>query len=280
MQLNISCLIKACEQNAIKHQIYDDNGHCLMVDDQWFFQINRTPFNTQSTASLCTDKEQQYQVFKDKLNIPKSMGFMDFSAQTRYDQYLKYKSLAQIIDAVETHFHYPLVIKPNRGALGVNVSFCHNQQQAIEAIKTIFTRDRAYDYVALVQQYIKPKQEIRVIFFDGEPVLSYERFFEKSDFGAKYWETEDGKALPLNDNPIVQRAAKEFGPALNSLPGLRFVGLDIVLDEQDQLHVLELNSGPKVNHFAANNGEEGVVQMYSKILQKITGQTSKRGIWA
>lgn len=265
MQSTISCLIKACEKNGIDYKRFDTNGHCVMVDDKWFFQINRTPFNTESMAALCKDKEHQYHLLKDKINMPKTLAFLDFNTEAQYQQYLKYPSLRAIIDAVETEFSYPLVIKPNRGALGTNVFFCHNRDHVIEAVQTIFRKDQDYDYVALAQQYIKPVQEIRVIFFDGQPMLSYERFFEKTGFGAKYWETDQGKAICLDNHPLVQRAQQAFAPAL-SLPGLRFVGLDIILDADDNLWLLELNSGPKVNHFIQNNGADAVVEMYSKIL--------------
>lgn len=266
MQSTISCLKKACEQNDISCQSFDHNGHCLLVDDKWFFQINRTPFNTESMASLCKDKEHQYHLLKDKISMPRTLGFLDLDTEEKYKKYLKYHSMDAIIDAIETEFDYPLVIKPNRGALGLNVAFCHDRKQTLEALQTIYTKDMNYDYVALAQQYIKPQVEIRVIFFDGEPVLSYERFFNKNEFGAKYWEKEEGKALCMESDELVQRAKVEFAPAL-TLPGLRFVGLDIVLDENDKLWLLELNSGPKVDHFIQNNGEEKVVQMYSKILQ-------------
>lgn len=268
MQSTISCLIKACELNNTPYQTFDDNGHCLMVNDQWFFQINRTPFNTESMAALCKDKEHQYQLLQDKIRMPKTLGFMDFNVKSKFADYLKHKSMAAIVNSIETEFNYPVVVKPNRGALGINVFFCHNQDQVIEALQTIYRKDQDYDYIALAQQYIKPKQEFRVIFFDGEPVLSYERYFENAGFGARYWETEEGKALALNDNPLVARAKQEFA-AIFKLPGLRFVGLDIVLDENDQLYCLELNSGPKVNHFIENNNADAVVQMYSYILKKL-----------
>jgi hypothetical protein len=40
------------------------------------------------------------------------------------------------------------------------------------------------------------------------------------------------------------------------------------MDESDKLHLIELNSGPQVNHFIQNNGEAQIVDMYEKILAK------------
>ncbi len=267
MQLTISCLLKACQQNDISYRVIDPNGHCVVVDDKWYFQANRTPFNSESMASLCKDKEHQYHLLKDSINMPKTKAYLDINIEEKYRHYLKYPNLNSIIESIEQEFDYPLVIKANSGALGVNVFFCHQRDEVEHAVQTIFAKDFTYDYIALAQQYIKPKKELRVIFFDGEPMLSYERYFEKDQFGARYWETEQGKAICLDNDPLVARSKADFAPIFTQ-PGLRFVGLDIIVDESDQLWLLELNSGPKVNHFVENNGEAAVIEMYSRILQR------------
>jgi glutathione synthase/RimK-type ligase-like ATP-grasp enzyme len=266
MEANIRCITQACQLNGFEHRFIDVNKNCVLVENELYFQLNRSPFNTESMAALCKDKEFQYNLLKDQINLPKTMGFLDISSMQKYHQYLNYDSIDGIISAIEDNFSYPVVIKQNKGALGINVFCCHDSSQVKEGIKQVFNKQsRDYDYVVLAQQFIKAKMEIRVIFFDGQPVLSYERIFAENSFGARYWETDEGKALPVESEELVQRCAREFAPAV-TLKGLRFVALDIIIDEQDQLHLLELNSGPQVNHFIANNGEKPVVEMYARIL--------------
>ncbi len=267
MQSNIRCITQACDLNGLNYRYIDTNKNCMAVEELLFFQLNRSPFNAESMAGFCKDKEHHYDLLKDKINMPKTLGFLDYDSQEIFQQYLHFDSQDKVIEQIEQNFEYPLVIKQNKGALGINVFCCHSQQQARHALDQIYDKQSIqYDYVALAQQYIKPKIEFRVIFFDGKPVLSYERCFAKTEFGARYWETEEGKALPVTDQDLVQRSAREFAPAV-TLPGLRYVALDIILDEHDELYLLELNSGPQVNHFIASNGEAPVVEMYSKILK-------------
>ena len=268
MEANIRCISKACELDGLQYRFIDANKNCLEVAGQLYFQLNRSPFNVESMAALCKDKEHQYNLLKDRINQPKTMGFLDYDTDPKYKKYLTHDSMNSIISAIEDNFSYPVVIKQNKGALGVNVFCCRTRAQVEQAITQVFDKKSPdYDYVVLAQKYVKPKQEIRVIFFDGEPVLSYDRVFGDTDFGAKYWETDEGKAIAIQNSPLITRCAREFAPAV-TLPGLRFVALDIIIDHNDELHLLELNSGPQVNNFIACNGEEPVVQMYSYILKQ------------
>lgn len=268
MEANIRCITQACKQLGLNYRFIDINKNCIEVQGMLYFQLNRSPFNVESMAGFCKDKEHHYDLLKDKVNMPKTLGFLDYSTKDVFKQYLRHDSQDKVVQSIEENFSYPLVVKQNKGALGVNVFRCQDRAQVREALNRIYDKESmTYDYVALAQQYVKPKIEFRVIFFDGKPVLSYERVFAKTEFGARYWETDDGKALPVDDVDLVQRCAREFAPAV-TLPGLRFVALDIILDENDQLFLLELNSGPQVNHYIASNGEAPVVEMYSQILQK------------
>lgn len=268
MEANISSLVQACKADGLPYRFIDKNQNCLLIKDNHFFQLNRTPFNSESMAALSRDKGHQYELLKDLVNMPKTMAFLDFTVGEEYQHYVTHHSLVEIITAIEANFSYPVVIKKNRGALGVHVFLCRNRDEVSTAINTVFDRNSPeYDYMVLAQQYIKTKLEMRVIFFDGQPVLSYERYFSKVEFGARYWETDDGKAIAVEDSQLVDKAAEIFKPAV-TLPNLRFVGLDIIIDEQDNYHLIELNSGPKVKNYVQSHGDKAVVKMYRNILKK------------
>ena len=266
MEANISCVAKACERLGIEYHCIDRHQQCLFIEGRHLFQKNRTPFNNESMAALCKDKEHHYILLEDKVNLPKTLGFLDPNTDERYKKFLDYPTIGAIVDAIEMQFGYPVVIKQNRGALGINVFCCHEQPQVTEALQTIFNKQSAnYDYVALAQQYVRAKQEIRVIYFDGRPVLSYERVFGDAPFGAKYWETTQGRTIDIHGSPLVEQCTQAFESAVN-IPGLRFVALDIIIDHSDQLHLLELNSGPKFNNYIDSHSDEPVIKMFEHIL--------------
>ena len=266
MEKNIECLIAACDRLNLTHRFVDANQHFLLVDEQHFFEKNRTPFNTEAMAAICKDKEHHYRLLHNQLSMPDTMGFLDPNTDPKYHKYLDYHSVDAIVAAIETRFGFPVVVKQNKGALGINVFCCETSQQIRQAITTIFNKhSKDYDYVALAQQFVKTQQELRIVYFDGEPQLSYQRFFADTTFGARYWETDQGQAINIADSHLVQRCSEAFAPAIN-LPGLRFVALDIILDENNDLYLIELNSGPKFTHFTQANGDEMVIDMYSRIL--------------
>lgn len=263
MQAIIRCMTQACQRLQLNYRFIDTNHNVILIEQDLLFQLNRTPFNTESMAAICKDKEHQYQLLHPSVNMPKTIGFLDYDCQANFHQYLLQHSQTQVIANIEAEFNYPVIIKPNRGSLGNNVFCCKNRQQLSMALTRIFDKQsQFYDYVAIAQEFVRPKEEYRVICFDGEPVLSYQRIFGTAEFGAKYWETDQGRTL--HNDSITNRVAEEFAPALN-LKGLRYVGLDIILDQNNQLFLIELNSGPQVNHFVQNHGDEQIIQMYEKI---------------
>lgn len=272
MENTIACITEACKNLGLNYRYFDKNKNFIVIEEQHYFQLNRTPFNNEAMAALCRDKEHQYECLNQQVQMPKTMGFLDYNTKDHYQKYLRHNSQAAVVEAIEQNFDYPVVVKQNKGALGINVFKCKNREQVKHALNTIFNKqDLHYDYIALAQQCIEVEQEFRVVFFDGEPVLCYERYFGEAEFGAQYWETNEGRAISLENSDLADRVLKEFGPAV-SLPGLRYVGLDIVRDKNDQLYLLELNSGPQVNHFIQNNGKEQIIEMYTKVLRKFVGK--------
>ena len=268
MEATIRCIIQACERLRLDYRLLDRNRNLLLVADHYYFQLSRTPFNSEVMASLCKDKEHQYDSLHHLVNIPKTQGFLDYNTTGQFQQYLRCDSRDSTVAAIEAEFDYPLVIKPNQGSLGVNVFCCRDRQAVITALETIFDRRcRDYDCVAIAQAFVHSQQEFRVVCFDGEPVLCYQRVSAQAEFGARYWQTADGRAVLHTTDGIARRVATEFAPALR-LPGLRYVGLDVIRSRDDQLYLIELNSAPRVDQVIKSNGEAPVVAMYQTVLQR------------
>lgn len=270
METHIKCLTQACIRQNIKYQSLDNEQNFIHValGEGLLFQQNRTPFNTEVMATICKDKEHTYQLLYQQIAMPKTMGFLDFNTPDQYKKYIHYSSQQAIITKIEQEFNYPVVIKKNSGALGINVFLCRDREMVDAALNDIFNRNSCrYDYVALAQEYIYPKQEFRVVFFRNELLLCYQRISENEAFGARYWETNKGHALHIN-NPAELTALTQFVQPALALPGLSYVGFDIIKNPQGEYRLLEMNSGPKYNHYIQSYGEKEIIGLYEKILLK------------
>lgn len=69
-----------------------------------------------------------------------------------------------------TELGFPVVIKPNSGSQGTNVSFVQNKKEFYAGMKTILERD----HVALVQKPVSGK-DYRVVVLDDKIISAYER---------------------------------------------------------------------------------------------------------
>jgi D-alanine-D-alanine ligase-like ATP-grasp enzyme len=65
---------------------------------------------------------------------------------------------------------YPLIVKPNSGSKGVDVSVTRNRKELVSALHKIFKGDR----VAIVEKYL-PGHDHRIVVLDKEIISAYER---------------------------------------------------------------------------------------------------------
>lgn len=265
----IKCLIKAANSLNLPYECYDKEHNFISTDlgeKKLTFQKNRTPFNSEVEASICLDKEYTYQLLKNYIKMPPTIGYLDPKCFQSFPEYTIFRDISLILSDIENHFNYPFVLKKNRGALSKNVFLCHNSEEAESSLKTIFDQaSNHYDYVALAQTFIPTQKEYRVVFFNQKPILAYERFGGDQLFNASYWEHEQGSAILIKDSRLLQKF-KEFAEPIFDKLNLGFVGLDIIVDINGDWHLIELNSSPKFTHFIQHNGENQVVEMYRTIL--------------
>lgn len=277
METHIRCLTKACNQLGIGYNFLDKEENFIQLDkaNELIFQRNRTPFNTEVMASICKDKEHTYHLLNQQIAMPKTVGYLDFNTSDEYQKYIRYKTLDAVLENIEKEFTYPVVIKSNSGALGINVFLCHDQERVREALSQIFNRNSSfYDYVALAQEYIPSEKEFRMVYFKKELVLCYQRVSENKEFGAKYWDSNKGFAIHFTDSKELSSLTEFLSPVLE-LPGLSYVGCDVIKSHQGKNYLIEINSGPKYNHFVDSCGEKEVIKMYTKILREVYPQLSQ-----
>jgi glutathione synthase/RimK-type ligase-like ATP-grasp enzyme len=271
MENNIKYLVEACEASGFTYEFIDVDQNFVRVklDSGWqYFELNKTPFNTEVAYCICKDKSHTYQLLKNKIAMPKTLDFLDFKVDPKYLQYKHHNSVASALHHIEENLTYPIVVKCNKGALGVNVFMCEDDLQTEKAFDEIFDhQSRVYDYIALAQQYIVSKAEYRLLCVYGQPAFAYRRGQTSASFNAKYWEKGEHAEL-VTDETLFKRLVEFVAPVHAELP-MGLVGYDIILDEHDELYLIELNASPQFNNFIKHNSVDPVIDLYKKGLSEL-----------
>ncbi|KND51578.1 MAG: glutathione synthase/ribosomal protein S6 modification enzyme (glutaminyl transferase) [Parcubacteria bacterium C7867-007] len=271
--VNTRCVRKACDRLKIPYTVHDEYGNFVSVQKQKYFFVNASmPFNSSSLNKICSDKDFASRLLKDVVRMPKTLGYFDpYPKYEKYTDYIEQTNYEAITDSICSEFSFPLIIKMNSGQQGTNVFKCATKEDVSMALAAIFDHNSPhYDFVALVQEYIQPKAEYRVIVFRGEVLLAYEKNITDATFVGNLspLHYENAKAIQILDLDLLKRFQECITPIFPIL-NLEFTGIDIIQDEDDKFYVIELNSRPGFTLFEKDNGDEPLVQMYEKILSSL-----------
>lgn len=267
---NTASLVEACKNLGIPFSFYDDNHNLIGValDREYFFANASTPFNDESVSKISKDKEFTYRVLRGIIEMPKTLGFLDPHCDPEYASYVKYPSHKDIVNEIEKNFSYPVIVKKNSGAQGNYVFKCKDRAEATCAVKTIFTKKaRSYDYVALAQECLHIAHEYRVVVFQNEIVLVYEKDFSKATItdNISPLHQTNSKAVLIQDKNILEELSAFIAPLSHKIH-LGFVGLDIIVDKHGALWLLEINTKLGFRYFVKDNGTAPLVNIYEKML--------------
>ena len=272
MPSQIDCLKKACNNLKIPFQILDKEGLFISIrinNKSQYFISNKTPLDKNITTNIVTDKFRSYQLLNSLIKMPKSMIFMDPQVKDSYKKHLNEMTVEKICQSIEENFSYPIIIKKNSGYQGINVLNVQSREAAIKALTIIYNhQSEFYDHLALVQEKIEIKKEYRVTVIDKQIELIYLKDKKDAKFigniSPLHW--QNSKAILIKDNTLKEKIQNFIDPIFKKLD-LNYAGLDIVLDEKDQLYLLEINASPTYEYFVKNNGEKELIKIYEKILK-------------
>jgi glutathione synthase/RimK-type ligase-like ATP-grasp enzyme len=280
---NTRCIHLACERLGIKHRFYDDNDNFVAVylDKPYFFVNCSTPFNNDGIHKISKDKEFSYRLLRDHIAMPKTAGFFDPNPIDGDNKvYAKQADVREVAESILKRFSLPVVVKMNSGSQGKNVFLCGDERGVADALKRIYDKGYfLYDYVALAQDYIKIRREYRVVVFEREILLVYEKDISNARFSGNLspLHYENAKAVYLDDAALTSKIADFIRPMFEVFD-VQFVGLDIAIDENGKMFLLETNVHPGFSYFVRDNGEGKLVDMYEKILAKMdSGQWRQQG---
>lgn len=272
--VNTRCLRAACDTLGIPYTIHDAYGNFISVDlgKPYFFVNAATPFNSSAVDKICKDKEFSWKLLNEAVSMPKTKGYFDpHPASEEYAGYVREGSTEEIADDIMREFSLPVIVKMNAGQKGKNVFLCEDKVQILSALAVIFDHSSpSHDYVALAQEYAKPKKEYRVIVFRKEIVLTYEKDISAATFTGNLspLHYQNAKAVSVNDPHLIQKMQDAINPIFSTLD-LEFGGIDIILDAEDLFQIIELNTHPGFTYFVKDNGEEELVGMYERILRQL-----------
>ena len=200
--------------------------------------------------------------------------------------------------------HGAVVIKPNNSYEGNGVYKCINGKQIEEALTNLYAK---YKYL-IVSPYKNIKSEYRTIFLKGEVLLVYKKelpyivsdgkkplielllqkeeyFSFISSFKEKELKQvyEKGEKIYLNWKFNLSQGAlcsivyeKSLYNKLSSLAiaasnaiGIAFASVDIIIDENDQMRILEINSGVAMDQFIQKetSGRQIAASIYEKAIK-------------
>jgi D-alanine-D-alanine ligase len=176
------------------------------------------------TCNICFDKYLFYNVFSEKLNIPKLI---------KTDKY------------INPPFEFPLILKPKKGGSSKGIYIVHNQKDYDNYLKENI---RIYGDV-LIQKYIKGKEFTLSIIEKSEkfiilPLLEIKPKNEFYDYNAKY--TEGKTKLEINKiihNKIQKHLENIFHTLKNILEFRDMLRIDFILKDE-KIYVLEVNTVP------------------------------------
>ena len=134
-----------------------------------YFRYNTVDLNGVGSSDIAKDKDFS-NVFMRRLGYPTVPDSKTFFSDSWADAI---GAPRRKIDDAYRHavkVGLPVVVKPNSGSQGSNVSFVHNKREFYRALKAIFKKDR----VALVQKPVKGA-DYRLVVLDNEVISAYER---------------------------------------------------------------------------------------------------------
>ncbi len=272
---NIKILLEACQQLNISYEILHryQNLVRIKLNQKYYYFVNyTTPFNSKPLTEILKDKEYTYELLKNVINMPKTIGFLSPFCAEKYQQYLEDKTLAAIEKKILDEFKLPIIIKRNRGTTGKNVFLCENRAEIASYLNKIFDiKSKDYDYVALAQEYIKIAHEYRAVFFNQKLLLLYEKDKSPATYTGNlsplHW--EGAKARQITNAHIISGIENFVQPIFQELP-VNYAGFDIALDNNQKYWLIEINSAPNYDIFTQDNDPKIIVKMFQEMLKGLT----------
>ena len=132
-----------------------------------YFRYNTLDLNPVGASDVAKDKDFST-YFMKKMRYPTVPGKAFYS--DRWSEAIGSKNDPIAALRYARHRGFPLIVKPNSGSQGKNVSLIHSARELKRALSDVFLDDR----VALVQRVVRGR-DYRIVVLDNEVISAYER---------------------------------------------------------------------------------------------------------
>ena len=271
MNPNLSVLVELCQEKNVPYTIVHESGNLVEVKSKkgepYLFTIVATPFNCQSIETLCRDKEFFYDYYRETIQMPKTQGFVKPTDNEKWESYVKFPTIKAIIKEVEQNFSYPFIAKMNRGLQGKCVFKVTNQKELRQALTQIYQKD----YVALIQDYINIQAEYRLLYLQKKLMFAYKKNNENAVFTGNlsplHWQ---GAFAEIVENKELLKQFDHFIQPMLNKKNIPFCGLDIAIDQKENLWLIEGNCSPGFGYFLQNpKGIDLLKHLYLEMLKSL-----------
>jgi hypothetical protein len=271
---SLSALIKACKKLGLTYKHVHRHKFAVRIlpkngSSPFFFIYNKLPFNSACTARILDDKDLSYTILKNKVRLPKWKSYIDPQSEEGDKSLVEFCSIRKIANDIRKRFNSSVIVKRNGGSRGMNVFMCHTLKDITQALKEIFNKKSPYyDYLAIGQEYIEARTEIRAIATPDKLLLAYVRDLDMSKL-PKVITSEswlDCVYNKIHDKRLLGKIESFLSPVFENIP-IGIVGADISIDASGRMYLLELNHSPIFDYYIDYAGDDDIVDIYTHLLK-------------
>lgn len=296
-----------CQEMNIKLEMLSYNWILQLTKDGKVRHITRNHFdnNPQASSEIANDKYATYEVLKSQ-KVPVIEHTMIFNPGTR-SRYVPEEGIWSVIEKQFSQYG-SLVVKPNDGWQGEGVSLCHTKKELEVTIEKLFQKHGGISicpYYEIDTEYrtFYLNGEVLLIYGKTKPFVigngksTLEELMQNLNLPDKKVVRENLSALdmtyvPKQEEKIeiswkhnlaagsiptilekgelyqkIEQLAIQAGKAMN----MNFATIDIIHTKNNELYVLEVNSGVCAPIFAemVDNGYEKAKEVYRRALKDL-----------
>lgn len=247
MHSNIKALRQALTETGMDFEPVHGFDDALLVLGHPFM-YGLTPFNSQSASMVSIDKSMTFKILEGKVPMPRTVSIVDPNGD--FPKHIAVESVEESFKKTSGIF-YPCIVKMNAGDAGRNVYKVDNESEAKAGIRAIFNKDsKDYDFIALVQEYIEPVREIRVVVAAGSTAFIYDR-----------------KNTDILSGKVADEVAALSKRILETM-SFSWCALDFIESKSGALYFIEANTRPGFEGFITHHGDRHLVDAYKRGLSQ------------
>ncbi len=273
---SLVCVEAACRNVGLKSERASENGNVLRVlapRGPAYFLRNKHPFNDYVSARLAEDKGYQHELFAQSgVPAPQTLQLFNPYADDRFNRYKTHRSVAAMVNHVEEHLVYPVLVKKYRSSVSQGVYLERTDEALANRLQSLFEHSSFLDNTVMIQEYVSGP-ELRIVASQGELLLAYEKQGDGTDAGDDLnpLHGSTGVAVRVEDDSMLNELSTVC-ERIHSVLALGFYAVDLIWRQGPV--VLELNPNPFCYFYNLANGRAEFVQIYEGLLNRLLGAAS------